>query len=81
MPLQAAVMFDISEPGARAMNQNLLIVMMQGGFFIGPFLGGRLISRSGYEALFFSLAAVTLAAMFMMAGVGRKEFVKSGNSV
>ncbi len=81
MPLQAAVMFDISEPGARAMNQNLLIIMMQGGFFIGPFLGGRLISRSGYETLFFSLAAVTLAAMFMMAGVGRKEFVKSGNSV
>ncbi|HEX9024089.1 MAG TPA: MFS transporter [Geobacteraceae bacterium] len=71
MPLQAAVMFDISEPGARAMNQNLLIVMMQGGFFIGPFLGGRLISCSGYETLFFSLAAVTLAAMIMMAGVGR----------
>jgi predicted MFS family arabinose efflux permease len=71
MPLQAAVMFDISAPAARGLNQNLLIVMMQGGFFVGPFLGGQIISRSGYTALFSCLAAVTLAALFMMAGAGR----------
>ncbi len=70
MPLQAAVMFDVSTPQARGMNQNLLIVMMQGGFFLGPFLGGQLISHAGYTALFASLAAVTLAALFMMAGAG-----------
>jgi MFS family permease len=62
MPLQAAVMFDISAPPARAMNQNLMVVMMQGGFFIGPFLGGELISRFGYVALFTSLAATALVA-------------------
>ena len=71
MPLQAAVMFDISTVQARGMNQNLLVVMMQGGFFLGPFLGGQVISRSGYTTLFACLAVVTLAAMFMMAGVGR----------
>jgi predicted MFS family arabinose efflux permease len=71
MPLQAAVMFDISTPQTRGLNQNLLIVMMQGGFFLGPFLGGQIISRSGYTALFASLSAVTLAAMLMMAGAGR----------
>jgi predicted MFS family arabinose efflux permease len=70
MPLQAAVMFDISTPQSRGMNQNLLIVMMQGGFFLGPFLGGQLISGSGFGALFGCLAAVTFAALFMMAGVG-----------
>jgi MFS family permease len=41
MPLQSAAMFDISAPSVRAMNQNLLIVMMQGGFFVGPFMGGN----------------------------------------
>jgi predicted MFS family arabinose efflux permease len=71
MPLQAAVMFDISAPHTRGMNQNLLIVMMQGGFFLGPFLGGQMISLSGYTALFFCLAAVTLAAACLMAVVGR----------
>lgn len=69
MPLQAAAMFDISAPSTRAMNQNLLIVMMQGGFFIGPFAGGQLIARFGYTALFASLAATALAAGFMMMGV------------
>jgi len=71
MPLQAAVMFDVSEPGARGMNQNLLIVMMQGGFFLGPLLGGQVISGYGYGALFFALAALTLAAMAVMTRVRR----------
>ncbi|HOI16275.1 MAG TPA: MFS transporter [Geobacteraceae bacterium] len=71
MPLQAAVMFDISSPRTRGMNQNLLIVMMQAGFFLGPLLGGWMISLSGYTALFASLAALTVAAVLMMAGVGR----------
>jgi predicted MFS family arabinose efflux permease len=70
MPLQAAVMFDISTPQSRGMNQNLLIVMMQGGFFLGPFLGGQLISGSGFGTLFTCLAAVTFAALFMMVGAG-----------
>ncbi|MDD3295009.1 MAG: MFS transporter [Geobacteraceae bacterium] len=71
MPLQAAVMFDISDPRARAMNQNLLMVMMQAGFFLGPLLGGWMISASGYKALFASLAALTLASIIMMAAVRR----------
>jgi len=71
MPLQAAVMFDISSPRTRGMNQNLLIVMMQAGFFLGPLLGGWMISLSGFSALFASLAALTVAAVLMMAGVGR----------
>jgi len=71
MPLQAAVMFDISSPRTRGMNQNLLIVMMQAGFFLGPLLGGLMISLSGYTALFASLTALTVAAVFMMAGAGR----------
>lgn len=69
MPLQAAAMFDISIPSVRAMNQNLLIVMMQGGFFIGPFVGGQLISRFGYTVLFTCLAVTSLTAGLMMMSV------------
>jgi predicted MFS family arabinose efflux permease len=71
MPLQAALMFDISTPEARGMNQNLLIVMMQGGFFLGPVLGGWMITLSGYGALFSCLAILTVAALIMTAGAGR----------
>lgn len=73
MPLQAAAMFDISPPATRAMNQNLLIVMMQGGFFIGPFAGGYLIARFGFTTLFISLAVTLLAAGFMMLRVKLPE--------
>lgn len=69
MPLQAATMFDISTPAARALNQNLLIVMMQGGFFLGPFVGSQLISRYGYSTLFACLAAMTVIAGGMMMGI------------
>ncbi len=62
MPLQAAAMFDLSPPADRAMNQNLLVVMMQGGFFLGPFLGGVILARSGFPLLFIALAGLTLAA-------------------
>ncbi len=62
MPLQAAAMFDISPPAERAMNQNLLVVMMQGGFFLGPFLGGIVLARNGFSLLFIVLAGLTLAA-------------------
>jgi len=66
MPLQSAVMFDISDSSVRAMNQNLQIVMMQGGFFIGPLVGGQLISSFGYSVFFVTLTATVLLAGFMM---------------
>ncbi len=67
MPLQAAAMFDISTPSTRAVNQNLLLVMMQGGFFLGPLLGGQIIARYGYTALFTSIAITGVASAVMMA--------------
>lgn len=62
MPLQAAAMFDLSLPTARAMNQNLLVVMMQGGFFLGPFLGGQVLAHCGFSQLFLFLAVLTSLA-------------------
>lgn len=69
MPLQAAVMFDVSTPNARAMNQNLAVAMMQGGFLMGPSLGGYLISAFGYTPLFMGLALLTTIAAAMMVTV------------
>lgn len=76
MPLQAAVLFDISAPAARAMNQNLLVLVMQGGFFIGPFAGGQLISSFGYGVLFLCLAGTAAVAGLMMIGLGRLRVKK-----
>ena len=62
MPLQAAAMFDLSLPADRAMNQNLLVVTMQGGFFLGPVIGGQLLACGQFGLLFFVLAGLTLVA-------------------
>lgn len=75
MPLQAAAMFDISTPVARAMNQNLLVLVMQAGFFIGPFAGGQVIASFGYSVLFFSLAGTALVAGLMMIRLGRLKIM------
>ena len=77
MPLQAATMFDISLPADRAMNQNLLIVMMQGGFFLGPLAGGAVLSGLGYGALFIGIATATVLAALLMHGVRDTKRVRS----
>ena len=66
MPLQAAAMFDLSLPEDRAMNQNLLVMMMQGGFFLGPFIGGQLLACGQFGLLFFVLAGLTLMASLIL---------------
>jgi len=43
--------------------------MMQGGFFLGPFVGGQLIARFGYTTLFACLAVTALIAGGMMMGI------------
>jgi predicted MFS family arabinose efflux permease len=62
MPLQAAIMFDVSPEAARGLNQNLLMTMMQASFFTGPALAGILLSASGFNALFLSAASASLLA-------------------
>ncbi len=69
MPLQAAAMFDISTPQTRAMNQNLMIIMMQGGFFLGPLAAGQLIQQYGFGLLFMGLAITTLLSAALMAAI------------
>lgn len=68
VPAVSAMIFDRSEPRFRALNTNLGFEMLQGGYFIGPFLGGVVVQAFGYGAMFticagFLLLALCLAAM------------------
>lgn len=62
MPLQSALMFDRSVAAARALNQNLLMAMMQVGFFVGPAAAGVLLAVGGFTGLFAASAVLTLVA-------------------
>jgi len=62
MPLLNALIFDHSKPETAGLNQNLALLMLQAGFFLGPLAGGHLLSFNGYNAVFFGAAAMTTAA-------------------
>lgn len=71
IPLQSALMFDLSPPGGRALNQNLLLATMQAGFFFGPTLGGVLLAQGGFPGLFGALALASLLAALATWGARR----------
>jgi MFS family permease len=71
MPLMNALAFDLSTPRLRAYNSNLGMQMFQGGFFLGPLLGGQLLAWSGYHVLFLACAGLCLAALLLLPGLGR----------
>jgi len=59
MPILTALMFDVSLPRFRGLNINLSLVMLQAGFFFGPFLGGLVLARYGYMMLFYCCALLS----------------------
>lgn len=77
MPLQSALMFDRSSTATRALNQNLLMAMMQVGFFVGPALAGVLLATTGFVGLFSAASVATLIAALTTA-VLRCDSITSG---
>ena len=73
MPLQSALMFEVSGVASRALNQNLLLVCMQAGFFLGPALGGVLLCATGFAGLFVAAATTSVAAAWLSAQVRATE--------
>lgn len=65
-PLVQALMFDISEPTFRAFNSNLLREVSQGGFFLGPALGGIILLHWGYAALFCACSGLILISLALV---------------
>ena len=73
MPLQSALMFDRSSVAARALNQNLLMAMMQVGFFVGPAAAGLLLAAAGFAGLFAAAALATLIAALATAALRKAD--------
>lgn len=66
IPLLYALLFDFSSPRFRGTNLNLSLVMMQAGFFIGPFFGGAFINRWGYHAAFYLCGMLSMFAAVLI---------------
>jgi predicted MFS family arabinose efflux permease len=73
MPVFNGLMFDISKPRFVAFNSNLGLQMFQGGFFIGPFIGGAVAARYGFTSLFHLCAAMSLLSAFLTFLIGGKK--------
>lgn len=66
MPLLNALGFACSRPEDRGLNQNLLFLAIQVGFFLGPLLGGALLARLGFQILFAATAAACLLSALLL---------------
>jgi len=64
-PAFHGLMFEVSPPRFRPLNANLILFATQGGFFLGPVLGGALVVRWGYHGYFLFSVALALAAAFI----------------
>jgi MFS family permease len=73
MPLLSAMVFDFSPQRFRAMNSNLVVEMVDGGFALGPLVGGLVLCSRGYPFLFIVLAVINGACLFLTIPLSRKE--------
>ncbi|MBI5521585.1 MAG: MFS transporter [Desulfarculus sp.] len=71
MPLINALAFGLSAPRLRSFNTNMGMQMFQGGYFLGPLLGGPLLALWGYAWLFPACAGLCLLALLLVPGLGR----------
>ncbi len=81
MPVLNGLIFDVSSPRYRPFNTNLGMQMFQGGFFIGPFIGGAILSVAGFQWVFHACAGLGLAAAgmaFLLAGQSCKKEAADG---
>lgn len=73
MPLINASMLHISPPRLRAFNANLLMVAVDAGFFVGPFVGGMLMAAGWTVGGLFGLGGALMAcAGFCVLPVARQ---------
>ena len=76
LPVLNSLIFDISLPRFRALNTNLGLEMFQGGFLLGPFIGGFFIANWNYSVLYYfcaTLIVVGMAFTFMVTKIDRRS--------
>ena len=62
-PALYALMFHISPPEYKALDSNLMMLSLQIGHFLGPFLGTWIMHRMGYDGFLLADAAISLLAV------------------
>lgn len=62
-PTIHGLMFEVSSPGFRPLNANLILCTTQAAFFLGPVLGGALVVRWDYHGYFLFSIGLALAAV------------------
>jgi len=73
MPLLTAIVFDISQPRFRALNTNLTMVVFQGGFFLGPLLGGAALLHWGHGVMYNASGVILLMATALLLLITRRK--------
>ena len=73
MPVFNGLMFDISSYRFRAFNMNLGLQMFQGGFFLGPFIGGVIVTKMGFNSLFYFCSIMAILSAFLVFYLKGKE--------
>jgi len=78
-PLLNGLMFIFSDPRYRGLNTNLMLEMVDGGFFIGPFLGGAALAKGfGQTDILLSCAGgIILAALLLSPFVNKISLNKA----
>ncbi len=62
-PILHAVLFRISTPRLQALNQNFGTEMVDGGFFLGPMIGGAIIGTGDFRLFFLFCACITALSL------------------
>jgi MFS family permease len=63
MPVLNALMFDVSPARLKGFNTNLGVQMFQGGFFIGPLIGGLILAHLNFNAIYYFCAVLAFGSM------------------
>jgi MFS family permease len=66
MPLMNALMYEISPPRFRGLNVNLAVEMIDGGFFLGPLIGGSILVAGDYTLLYDLCGVAVLGALALV---------------
>ncbi len=76
LPLLNSVMFEFSSRQFQGINSNLMLFMMDAGFFLCPVIMGTILASGGsYTLLFLICSGTTLVLMGLLAGLSRWQSV------
>ena len=81
-PLLNAAMFLASPPHLRVVNSNLMLFMMDAGFFLGPYAAGALLAAGfSFRLLFNICAGLIFFGFFFLLMLRAGERARRGDAV